>query len=215
MHAVNPKNKDKWKAMDEVAILAKLKGLSVACREVTLSGGNPLIHDLTDLVVLLQKEGYYVNVETQGTIFRPWVSLLDYITISPKPPSAGGNVDGNLSRLNGFLLDLRDALNEAQQRRVPSDVFPPICVKVPVDSEGIKFYEDYNFARRVFEVSGAIEGLWIEPYISIVTYPDDESYDVIRKYREVVEVVSQDAKMGDVTILPQLHVLLWGHKLGV
>jgi len=50
---------------------------------VCLTGGEPLLQDLEDLVRKLKKEKFKVQVETNATIFR--ALPVDWYTISPKP----------------------------------------------------------------------------------------------------------------------------------
>jgi 7-carboxy-7-deazaguanine synthase len=49
-----------------------------------LTGGEPMLQDIGPLVSALKKEGFRVQIETNGTIFRP--TAADRITVSPKPP---------------------------------------------------------------------------------------------------------------------------------
>lgn len=51
---------------------------------VCLTGGEPLEQKIEGLVRSLRKRGFKVQIETNGTIFRP--RGIDWITISPKPP---------------------------------------------------------------------------------------------------------------------------------
>lgn len=50
---------------------------------VCLTGGEPLVQDLGELVKRLKKEGFKVQVETNATLFRPLP--VDWYSISPKP----------------------------------------------------------------------------------------------------------------------------------
>ena len=52
-------------------------------RWVCLTGGEPLLQDLADLVKGLKKEGFKIQVETNGTLYRPL--RVDWYSISPKP----------------------------------------------------------------------------------------------------------------------------------
>ncbi len=52
---------------------------------VCLTGGEPLLQNLSGLVSGLRARGFKVQVETNGTLFQP-VSF-DWITLSPKPGS--------------------------------------------------------------------------------------------------------------------------------
>ncbi len=54
------------------------------CRNVVLTGGNPVMQDLTHLVGLLKAQGARVSVETQGTLFADWLRRVDTIAVSPK-----------------------------------------------------------------------------------------------------------------------------------
>ncbi len=51
---------------------------------ICLTGGEPLDQKIEGLVRSLRKQGFKVQIETNGTIFRR--VRIDWITISPKPP---------------------------------------------------------------------------------------------------------------------------------
>ena len=51
---------------------------------VCLTGGEPLPQDVAPLVRRLRREGFRVQVETNGTIDRR--IQVDWLTVSPKPP---------------------------------------------------------------------------------------------------------------------------------
>ena len=55
---------------------------------VTISGGNPaLIKGIQELVDLFEDKHIYTALETQGSRFQSWMTQIDDLTISPKPPS--------------------------------------------------------------------------------------------------------------------------------
>lgn len=54
------------------------------CRWVCLTGGEPLLQNVSGLVRGLKRRGFSVQVETNGTI-RPSVAA-DWYSVSPKPP---------------------------------------------------------------------------------------------------------------------------------
>lgn len=66
-------------------ILEKIKRIRVdfPARWVCLTGGEPLIQEIGGLVRGLKKEGFKVQVETNGTIYRHLA--VDWYSISPKP----------------------------------------------------------------------------------------------------------------------------------
>lgn len=51
---------------------------------VCLTGGEPMLQEVGPLVSALKTAGFRVQIETNGTIFRPVAA--DRITLSPKPP---------------------------------------------------------------------------------------------------------------------------------
>ncbi|MFZ1080953.1 MAG: 7-carboxy-7-deazaguanine synthase QueE [Candidatus Kryptoniota bacterium] len=53
-----------------------------ACKNIVFTGGEPLLHLTGDIIILFKKAGYYLAVETNGTITPP--KKLDWITVSPK-----------------------------------------------------------------------------------------------------------------------------------
>jgi organic radical activating enzyme len=50
---------------------------------VVITGGEPLLHDLTGLTAQLQEAGLRVHLETSGA--HPLSGQFDWITLSPKP----------------------------------------------------------------------------------------------------------------------------------
>lgn len=67
---------------------------SIGCPNITVTGGEPLMHDGIDrLLRLLLEEGYSVNAETNGTIV-PTVSKIIY-TVDYKALSSGMNAQMN------------------------------------------------------------------------------------------------------------------------
>jgi len=191
MFAVDPKNKSQWEYLTEQEIADRLQSLGSHVAHLTISGGNPAIHDLTNLIRLLRKE-YMINVETQGTIWRDWLLRADTVTVSPKPPSSGSICDR--SKLENVLSQLKSSTT---------------TIKVVVNPD---YPEDYEFACDILRVNGKFtEGL----YMSVYTSPQDTTQDIIERWLRLAERVRQDKHLCDVAVLPQLHVLLWGHKRGV
>src|SRR3954453_7764862 len=60
--------------LSDDAIVERLDGLGGAPRWVTLSGGNPALHQLGALVGVLHERGSLVGAETQGSVWRDWLA---------------------------------------------------------------------------------------------------------------------------------------------
>ncbi|KKL99173.1 hypothetical protein LCGC14_1817060 [marine sediment metagenome] len=203
LFSVDPKNKAEWRFLDEEEIIAELEALQerprTAYRHVTLSGGNPALHQLGDLVQMLGHAGYRVHVETQGTVFRDWLCRCDSVTVSPKPPSAG---ECNIPRFLEFMEKLTDARLRSGR----------LILKIVVDPDRD---DDYEFARRVLDALDRLYYPRIEKYLSTLTLPTDYDVDVLARYKRLADRVVADPDFQNVSVLPQLHVVLWGHRRGV
>jgi len=77
--------------------------LKYPCKYVVLSGGEPLIQPVKQLIEQLWINGFKIDVETNGSIYKhlPWVET---IVLSPKPPSSGMKTD--LEPLRKFTEEL-------------------------------------------------------------------------------------------------------------
>ena len=170
---------------------------------VTLSGGNPALHDLGNLVGLLHSTGFKVAVETQGSRWKDWLRDVDMLTISPKPPSS--------RMVNPFLPTF---MEKAAQPHEEAEVSVPRCLKVPVYDE-----TDLDFALDLHSRYD------VPFYLSIVTemgglYGDfadgriDTSDSLLVRYQRITQDILRRG-VPDVRVIPQLHYLLWGNRTGV
>lgn len=197
LHAVDSAHRHDWTPMSAAEIFEKIQVLSGAKPlMVSLSGGNPAIHNLGDLVALGKAEGYSFALETQGSIAQDWFSILDVLTLSPKPPSSGMKTDWN---------KLDDCIEAAGDRAA-------IFLKCVVMDEG-----DYAYARAVAARYPSLP-MVLQPCNH--TPPDgagEGSVDgegIMDRMRWLVERALADG-WYDVRVLPQLHVLIWGNLRGV
>ena len=80
------------------------------CGNVTLTGGEPLIHkDVEILIDRLVREGYRVNIETNGAVdISPYINQEVLITMDYKLPSSG--VESSMFTDNLFKLRYSDVL---------------------------------------------------------------------------------------------------------
>lgn len=72
-------------------ILQSIKNEHPKCKWVSITGGEPLMHDLTELLEALHSNWYYTHLETSGTIpisveLQRNLETINYIVVSPKFP---------------------------------------------------------------------------------------------------------------------------------
>lgn len=196
MYAVDPVTvKEHAEYMDADGIVEAIRKLKDGPEWVTLSGGNPAMHDLGPLVKELRDRRLKIAVETQGSVWRPWLARVQQLVVSPKPPSSGMATDANIARTAKFIATAEKEVR-AERR----------CLKIVVFDEA-----DYEWAKELLAGSS-----W-RGYLSAGTpIPDDDPRDaILERYRWLCERVAGDMSLRAVSVLPQLHVLAWGQVRGV
>lgn len=197
LHAVDPVYKKTWESLSAAEIMAQLDILSDGQPLlVTLSGGNPALQPLEALISLGKQAGYSFALETQGSAVQPWFSALDFLIVSPKPPSSGAVIDkAVLDEVMGY--DGRG---------------PSVSLKFPLLDEA-----DYRFAREVARRYPAAP-VYLQPVNHTPPRAGDEAgpdhAGLITRLEQIMSWAQAD-HWHDVHILPQLHVMLWGNKTGV
>jgi 7-carboxy-7-deazaguanine synthase len=162
---------------------------------VILSGGNPALHELAPVVAELQGAGRKVSVETQGSIWRDWLYCVDRLVVSPKPPSSGMATDRHATQLARFM---DHALAQVDRT---------VAMKIVVFDEA-----DLEWAIARF-----CDWPLVEPFLSVGTDQDPPATLEIlsERYRWLAEKVARIPELADCRVLPQLHVIAWGHAQGV
>lgn len=168
-------------------ILARLAALDPACRRLTLSGGNPALQDCGPLVAAAHAAGYTLHVETQGSRAPAWLAAADSVTISPKGPSSGMRPDWP-----GLAATLAVARDPELKVVIFDDADLQFAATVRERHPGVPF--TLQLGNRV----GA-----------------DDAASLLARQRDLSERVLADPAWGEVRVLPQLHVLLWGNRRGV
>jgi len=190
LYAVLPEHRHDWKPMSAEAILDEIDRLSQGRPIlVTLSGGNPAIHDLGELLQLGHARGHTFTMETQGSIARDWFAELDHLTLSPKPPSSG--MDNDSATFAACLDAAKDT---------------PTELKLVVLDQ-----TDFDWA-----VAFAAEHPEL-PLTLQVCNEDPNQTDpdaLLERFDWLVEQV-RAAGLHRARVLPQLHVLAWGSRRGV
>jgi len=154
---------------------------------VTISGGNPAIQALGTFIAKLRHAGFKSVIETQGTKLPYWMSDVDVVVVSPKPPSSGMPTDFT-------LLDAYMKLGQSH-------------LKIVVFND-----DDYDYARHIRALyPDKVMFLSVGNNVGF-----DGPLDLIERLKWLVEdKLLIDNEMQDVIPLPQLHTLIWGNRQGV
>lgn len=205
LHAVLPEHARSWIKHTTDELYERITKLTNGNPlTVTLSGGDPALQPFGDLIKWMKSEGWRFSIETQGAVNQDWFNELDWLVISPKPPSSGMVNDWNKVQA---CIDAAGPLTH-------------VSLKVVVMNE-----DDYLFAREV-----ADRFIGIPFYLSVGNdNPPHESEDfnygsgefneqsIVERTEWLIDRVVNDRKNWAYipTILPQVHTLLWGNKKGV
>lgn len=203
-HAVLPEKVAQLEKLNAVEIVDRLRNLSAKPQWVVISGGNPLMFDLTEVVRHLVGSGYLTMVETQGTLYKDWIDRVDDVCVSPKPPSSGNAT---------AVGTLREFLSRC------NPVTPPYLKVVVFDNNDYQYaeYMHREFSEYEFFLSVGNE----DPSLPTVGNPDPPAGSialtrdtVLESMANLMEKVACDSRMRDVRVLPQMHTLAWGNARG-
>jgi Organic radical activating enzymes len=177
-----------------------------------LSGGNPALLDLKVLLAELFSAGYSTMVETQGTVWKQWLTMVDDLCVSPKPPSSGNETTPAV--LHHFFDQHWENLYNP---------YTQCYLKIVVFDDA-----DYEYARRMHKEFDNLQ-MFVsvgneDPSLPTVGNPHPMNVGpgqiiqtrdtVLEKMRWLMEKVSNDLSMREVRVTPQMHVLAWGNERG-
>jgi 7-carboxy-7-deazaguanine synthase len=177
-------------------IVAAVDALAGAPEWVTISGGNPALHELGPVVDGLHDSSYRVSVETQGSRWRDWLASVDRLTISPKPPSSGMATSAHAAQFDGFMAA---ALALAADRAV----LKIVCFD-ELDLDWATATANRFPELPLFLSAGT-------PVPAPVGLRDA----VGERYRWLCERVAEIPSLARARVLPQLHVIAWKDATGV
>ncbi|MBV9022010.1 MAG: 7-carboxy-7-deazaguanine synthase QueE [Ktedonobacteraceae bacterium] len=203
LYAVLPQYKNQWTPMTTEEIFTEVQRLSFDKPIlVTLSGGNPAIQPFEGLLDRGHAHGYTFCMETQGSIAQSWFNKLDYLTLSPKGPTMIGTRKMNWERLDRCIFYAKRGSTDQRETQ--------IYLKIVVFDDA-----DYVYAKHV-----ALRYPTLPVYLQVGNHTpphvcqEIDTAGILRRMDWLVQKVAED-RWYDVTILPQLHTLLWGNKRGV
>jgi len=198
LHAVDQEYRHDWHPLSASAVMTEIETLSGGTPlTVTLSGGNPAIQPFGDLIALGHAKGYTFAMETQGSVAKDWFADLDHLILSPKPPSSKMDTD----------WDVFDACLKAAQNK------PKTILKIVIFDDG-----DYAYAKQAAARYPNLP-LYLQPGNDTPPQNGEDNAaidqtDITDKMLWLVDKVTTD-QWFTATVLPQLHVMLWGNKRGV
>jgi 7-carboxy-7-deazaguanine synthase len=211
LFSVLPRYVTTWDRLTVPDVVAAVLGClppGFTAGHVTLSGGNPAIHPLGDLVDALHQRNIRVGIETQGSVLFGWQIKVDDLTLSPKPPSSGNPTPF------GDGTPLRAIVDRARLFR------QRVCLKVVCFDDA-----DYRYATEVhtaypdiaFYVQAGTETgtLAAEADPNRADRTPATRDDMLATLAALQDRVCADPAMQDVAVLPQLHAILHGHKRGI
>jgi len=248
LHAVDSKFRDDWRPMTAADIFARVRELSGGRPiMVSLSGGNPAIQPLGELIALGKSRGYQFALETQGSIAQDWFAELDVLTLSPKPPSSGMTTDfqkldecvaaaknsllpagrrcpegadeGEAKKENGVDHGLpltQQSLGSLRYAAFTKTLQPSPCRERGSVFVVLKFVvfdaADYDYAKTTAARYPHVP-VYLQPGNHAVNGEADTAGIMARMHWLVDKTIADG--WFTATVLPQLHVLLWGNKRGV
>ena len=197
LHAVEAEYRHTWAAMSAADVFREINVLSGnRPLMVSLSGGNPAIQPLGDLITMGHAGGYGFALETQGSKAQAWFADLDMLVLSPKPPSSGMEMD------HRALADCVAAARDA-----------PVVLKFVVFDE-----VDFAFARGISAKYPDLP-VYLQPGNHTPPPPEDDralvdQVGIDDRMRWLVDRAIGDGWFA-ARVLPQLHVMLWGNRRGI
>lgn len=224
LHAVIPaavkKNARYLKAQEIVDELTRLRE-GTGTVWVTLSGGNPVMWDLSMLVSLLHGAGFAVAVETQGTLWQPWLTRAQMVVISPKSPGMGERFD---EERFAFMVNALWAKKVAVGVKVvvfsQQDIDFAVDVneimlrgEAPPGQEGMMFLSLGNPFPPVLDENMVLQD---SPALHNEADPRycgmDHRLALLQEYKILVEDFVRDPRVQHFRFLPQIHVLLYSNE---
>ncbi len=186
----------------ELAEWAASQGNSAVC----LTGGEPLVAPPTlflDLVRRLKANGHYLDIQSNGTIFRPNLApLIDSWSISPKLGSSG-------------MVERPAILRHYLDARREGTLHGRLLLKFVIANP-----RDLELTRELLMRIPAIA----VDRVPVILQPEGLEHASVEDYAAALRWLTEQVAMGegaaawhayDLRVLPQVHRILWGGKRGI
>jgi len=166
---------------------------------VVITGGNPALqYKLKELCIALRAEGYFVQIETQGTRFNQGFYVANTINLSPKPLSSNNALP---------YTQLEKLIEDLQLHRVD------VNLKIVIFN-----HRDIEYAETIHMMHPDVPMTLQVGNPNVDSKQDNHPDDILSllvSYHGLIERIATMDTMNDVRILPQMHTLLYGNRRGV
>lgn len=219
MHAVEPlavqANRTMMSAI-EILEWAMERYSTTGVRWITFTGGNPCMHKLDVLVQILVYQGFYINVETQGTLAPDWLRNVQVVTVSPKTHGMGERFDEEV-----YARFCKKVFEAGKPLCVKAVVFNTVDLEFALQIEEvtrIAFSEVSRLAKPLEPMFYLSLGNPLPPKLNMETFQLEDRSNVnlpaylLNQYRELSEEVLADPRLKNFRFLPQIHVLMYGNE---
>jgi organic radical activating enzyme len=205
---VNNLEKPNWKTPEEIA--TKIFSISEMCKRVVITGGEPLLFkdQLQPLLKILKDEGYFVEIETNGT-------LLPYLSIEIPFLSSEGYVEP--SQLFNIQYNVSPKLGSSKggrkELRINLDSLKYFATN---DNAFFKFVitklEDWCEVERDILLPLAVKFDCNIPKHRIFIMPEGQTPEELSEKRIMVMQLAENL---NVNYTDRLHIIAYGKKRGV
>jgi len=183
-------SKYSWSKGERISIQQLLDDVSTSgITNVCLTGGEiaQFKGKLAALVAFLRVRDIHIVLQTNGLHYHIDFDLIHTVGMDMKTPSTGEKSNESL------ILKLR---SKDEVKTLIHDMV------------------DYEYAVKINKIVRGVGCKQILQPLNLVG--EDTIGDLLDKYRWICEMVVKDRRWGgDVRVIPQLHVFLWGNKRGV
>lgn len=173
-------------SMDYDSIIKEISKYN--CKSIVITGGEPLINQnkLAPLVKLLKNLGYYIEIETNGTLIpiKELIENVDLFTVSPKLSNSGVKEDQRIRE---------DALHFFS--KLDKTIFKFVIQERKDLNEVLDIIEKFKIERR-----------------RVFLMPEGTDRDILDLRSSWI---IEECKKHDFKFSPRLHIMLWGNKRGV
>jgi 7-carboxy-7-deazaguanine synthase len=207
MHAVDAEQVKKNRTMMHASEICDRLLRFNRAEYVTITGGDPVMWDLGLLINHLQAANFKVTVETQGQLWKTWLTKCDQVTVSPKPPSSGMTGKMKMDVLNKYwsLLGRKMSMKIV----VFDDADFEFVRYMRKEFPNVDLYISAGTPQRIIDKTQLVTVEMQAEYDQAI------KHDILTRMDWLTAKVFKSPDLFNVTVFPQMHVLIWGTKLGV